>query len=320
MSTIPSSLFEIEATQLNENAKLTVLSLGMGQESIALLYRYVYDEEFRAKYAPNDFLVIYCDTGDEFPQTYEYAEHVKEFCEKHGIELRIIEPSMGYHYDGWHSLGNHFETYNSIMGVGLLRTCTDKLKIQPFHRYLEDHLSERYDLPSGKKRAHKQFAQLYGHINVLIGFASNEESRMRTTPFQDKWKAQSIRHIYPLVEMGADRQACQDYIEEVGHEVPIPSNCMMCPFAADQELIYLYRFHHKKWLQWVEYERKKIERDVNRGKEKTYGVKGKWLSKENRPFTLVDALAEAEAKFGHYTDEQLIEYRMSHGHCVQSSY
>lgn len=318
MSILPNTLF-IEEAQ-DHIAKLTVLSLGLGQDSTALLYKYVYDKEFRQKYAPNDFIVIYCDTGNEFPETYKHNEFIKSFCKQHKIDYFVVEPSMGFHYNGWESLQNHFETYNSIMGTGLLRTCTDKLKVQPFHNFLEDYLSNRYKLPLGRKRAHKHFSSIHGPINILLGIASGEESRTRTKPFADKWKAQSIRHVYPLIDLKMDRAACQNYIKEVGHDFVAPSNCIMCPFCSHQELLYIYRFEFKQYLQWVEYERKKFQRDNDRGKDKVYGVKGKWIARENRPYTLVDALQEAKDRYGHLNDNELIEYRMSHGHCVQSTY
>ncbi|MHC3995724.1 phosphoadenosine phosphosulfate reductase domain-containing protein [Thiomicrolovo sp. ZZH C-3] len=318
MSNLPSALFESAPMQANSNAKLTVLSHGNGQDSTALLYRYVYDPGFKARFAPNDFIVVYCDTGNEFPETYEHNEKITAFCKEHGIEYYVLRPEMGYHYDGWHSLQNHFDTYNSIMGTGLLRTCTDKLKIQPFHNFLEEYISKRYNLPSGRKRAHKLFAQINGPVNVLLGIAHGEEKRMRTAPFAEAWKQQSIRHVYPLMEMKMDRLDCQDYIYSVGHDVPVPSNCVMCPFCSHQELIYVYRFQFKQFLQWVEFERRKIERDTERGVERPMGVKGKWIRKEDRAYTLVDALEEALEKFGHLSDDALKEYRFSHGHCVQS--
>ena len=46
--------------------------------------------------------------------------------------------------------------------------------------------------------------------------------------------------------------------------------------------------------------------------EKNYGVYG--------TLTLPEKLKRAKEKYGHWTIEQLNEYKMSHGHCVKSSF
>ena len=55
--------YDLFSLDTSDAAKLTVLSMGLGQDSTALLYKYAYDAEFRKHYAPNDFLVI---SGDDF--------------------------------------------------------------------------------------------------------------------------------------------------------------------------------------------------------------------------------------------------------------
>jgi hypothetical protein len=46
--------------------------------------------------------------------------------------------------------------------------------------------------------------------------------------------------------------------------------------------------------------------------KKNYGVYG--------TITLTEKLDQAKKKYGHWSDEQLWDYKMSHGHCVKSSY
>lgn len=58
-------------------------------------------------------------------------------------------------------------------------------------------------------------------------------------------------------------------------------------------------------------EQNKIEANLHMG-DKNLGVWGKVL--------LPQKLQEVISKHGHMTDLELIEYKMSHGHCVKSKY
>ena len=76
-------------------AKLTVLSFGAGQDSTAILYKYIYDADFRVKYAPEDFLVIMSDTGDEHASTYKHVKEIRELCKEHGGRIVAFYMTMG---------------------------------------------------------------------------------------------------------------------------------------------------------------------------------------------------------------------------------
>jgi 3'-phosphoadenosine 5'-phosphosulfate sulfotransferase (PAPS reductase)/FAD synthetase len=312
-----------------ESAKLTVLSMGMGQDSTALLYKYVYDKEFRDKYAPNDFLVIFADTGNEFPQTYDHLAEVKLFCIKHEIAFVHLTPAMGFHTGDWQSLEHFYETKEAVGSKAYPKICSQRLKIEPIYRYLEVYLGDKYGVRVGKKVGFRQFAAEFGKIRMMIGIAKNEEKRMSdASQRKERWYSESIEHQYPLVDLQMDRKACQDYIKSVGHKVPIPSNCMMCPFLSEEELEYLRRFEPAALEKWIYFEKRKLHRwshlesvPVNKGTDttprivyvnKNLGVWGKKYLPE-----MVNIVAE---KFKAWTDDMIIDYRMSHGHCVASAY
>jgi len=292
--------------------QLTILSFGGGQDSTTLLYKYVYDQGFRSKYAPNDFLVIMSDTGDEHRDTYSHVENIKKFCGKNKIEFVHLTSDMGYHYDSWQSLRGFYNLKNTVGSKAFPKTCTDKLKIQPIYKFLEDWLHKKYGVDKGRKKAFLRFAERYGKIKMMIGIASGEEKRM-ADPSKDsmKWRKKSINHIYPLVDLGLDRKGCQEYISSTGNQVPVPSNCILCPFMNEIELLWLYRFHPEDYQDWVRIEENKLKANEDKG-NKNLGVWG-------RKF-LPEKLNEAVAKYGYMTDEELKEYKMSHGHCVMSKY
>lgn len=302
---------------------LTVLWVGGGQDSTDLLYQHVYNPAYNQQYVGDSrFVAIMSDTGNEYPDTYAHAKRLQAFCEKHAIEFYHITPNMGYHGNTWASLQGQFERNDNIMGVGFPKSCTDNLKIKVCYNFLADYLSRAYAMDGPGKRTFYQYAERFGKLRSLIGFAKGEESRCAAKPqielfpelikdHRPVWMKKNIQHEYPLIEQRKDRAGCQEYIKTVGHEVPMPSNCMMCPFQNDAELVYLERFHPQTWAYWVKRERAKIDKFAGQQKGgRNLGVKGEKL--------LPVALAEAKKRYGHWSDAQLRHYKMSHGHCVKS--
>lgn len=298
-----------------DSKELTILSFGVGQDSVALLYMYAYDETFRAKYAPGRFVCVFSDTGNEHPETYKYLEYVKNFCSEQGIEFHHLTPDMGYHNKGWGSLTERMRKDNSLIFKAGSKSCTDQLKITPIGKFVEDWLGKTYDFETGRKKAHYAFAKKYGKVNLLIGIAAGEEKRVAKAQNKEKWRRECVNTLYPLVDMGLDRGGCQSFIRNSGHPVPMPSNCLYCPFLSEQELVWLYRNYPEHFEEWCELEQNKLNNpkfDTAVTGKANYGVWGKR--------TLREVLKDALEKYGDWDDEKLNHFKMTHGHCVASQY
>lgn len=313
--------------------QLTVLSFGGGQDSSALLELYLDDPDFRRRYAPNDFLVVMSDTGDEFEETYRHVADVQERCATAGVEFVFLTADMGYHSKSWLSLRHFYRTHGAIGSKAYPKTCTDRLKIEPLYRFLEQWVSERYGLLCGRKRGLVDFASRYGRIHMMIGIAKGEERRVSPPENNPKkWYRSSITPVYPLIDLGMDRAACQTLLHDKGMHV-IPSNCMACPFLSLEELEYLRRFCPEQLQDWVELEAAKLDKHrdksavivtdaegqpkINKAgetvtKNKNYGVFG--------VKALPLKIKEAKEAFSAWSDEAIADYRYSHGHCVMSAY
>lgn len=312
---------------------LTVLSFGAGQDSTCILYKYVFDENFRKRWLKGNLIVVMSDTGNEHPHTYSHIEFIRKFCRKHNIPFHFITPDLGYHPNTWPSLQGQYLKNRSLMSVAFPKSCTDNLKIKPVYAFLDHYIAVNYfgykleSRPKGKYFL-KLFAKVYGKINVILGIAHGEEKRIRekapsspsgTPDFFDspsvstghKWMNLSINKQYPLVEEKIDRKACQEYITSLGLPLPYPSNCIMCPYLSKIEILWLYRNLPDEFNRWVWHEKRKLEK--NNGKMKrNLGVKGEK--------TLDIILDEAIHEFGHLTDRELDLHKMSHGHCVMSAF
>lgn len=323
MSCNPTSLcLDLEIEQETE---LSILSIGMGQDSVSLVCKLVFDPAFRKKYAPNRLLLVMADTGNEADLTTEYMHNVfVPFCKKHNLEFVFIEKNMGFHSEAWKDLESQWARNSTIGSVAYPKTCTHNLKLNPQFRYVEHWIEENYGYPASQKRGYKEFAKFHGQISWMVGIAKGEEKRVAKVKEETGWRKIAVNTVYPLIDLGMDRKACQDYIRECGLEVPYPSNCLMCPFSAGNgiELLWMQQNYPNRFDEWVAIEQRKLEHWADKT-AKNIGVSGK-LHKEGErkgeAVTLKDLLALAKEEFQHLTKPQLAEYRFSHGHCVVSAY
>lgn len=311
-----------------DGAKLTVFSIGMGQDSVALANMYFHDADFRAKYAANDVVMVMADTGNEHPETDAYREHFAAEAKKHGVEFVFLTPDLGYHLDSYRTLTDFFEGKGRKTNLGrkglmtktYVKSCSDRLKIQPIYRWLSDYVAKRYNCTNNVgiyrgKAALVEFADLFCPIDMVIGIAGGEEKRMaKPDDKAPKWRKLSIRTVYPLVDLKMDRAACQAKIAEYGQPIPLPSNCLFCPFLSEMELIWLVRHYYVKYREWVAHETAKIVcwREEGIEEDRNHGVWGKKR--------LPEVLDDAMEKYGHLSDAEVDAYKMSHGHCLMTKY
>lgn len=286
---------------------ITVLSFGGGQDSTALLLMAIYDEAFRHMYVDHcHFVVVFSDTGNEHPHTYKHIERMKDLCVRHAIEFVHLTPRCGFHTQGWQSLVGWMERTGNIIMMNQA-SCTSNLKIRPIYKWLDEWIGKRFGIPYGHKKAIKAYARKQ-RINVLVGIAKGEERRMRTheqlVKANGKW-FENINVTYPLIHWGMDRSGCQERIANYDVDVPYPSNCMMCPYQSKQELLWLHRNHPGTLNKWMELERQKFQKF--KGSAKNYGP---FLNKYK---SISHMLAQALKEFGHWSDDQLNQYKMNHG-------
>lgn len=342
---------------MNEIAKLalTVLSFGGGQDSTTLLEKLIFDPIFRVEQAPGRLLVVMSDTGNEHPSTYAHVLAVMELCKKHAVEfvllsgdecktakalgVSVIEAAdlgvvTGYHSDSWSSLTHQWELKSSVGSFAFPKSCTDNLKIQPIYRFLEQWIGKEYGFKASGKKANgdwigkpalRAYAEKFGKVRMIIGIAAGEEKRVAKAAKTNrmKWLVDCVERVYPLIGLGLDRKGCQEYIESMkprsGIEVPSPSNCIFCPFLSAHELLWLSRRLPARFEEWVVFEDRKLK--ANEGKlDKKTGEPIKNVGVFKTGANLREALAAAEKEFGHMSDDALDFYKMSHGHCVQSTY
>jgi hypothetical protein len=295
---------------------LSILSFGAGQDSTFILYKLLRDQQYRSRYAPGKLIVIMADTGNEHPFTYQHVKFCQQLCAEHGIEFYFLG-------DEWRSkawkggLKGHYRRYDVVMGKSMGRkSCTDQLKIQPIYRFLATYVNNNFlngMFRPENKQSLKVFVERFGKVNVLLGISAEEAARRIDKTEVEKMPVYMricINKQYPLAEEGITRKDCQNGIIEMGLPLPYPSNCIWCPFLSKAEIVWLHRNLPDELEELKEREAAKLKKFSS--KEKNFGVFG------TKDIGVI--LEKALEEFGHMSDQELDEYKMSHGHCVSSSY
>ena len=187
-----------------------VLSLSGGKDSTAMLLRLL--EEKR----PVD-LILFCDTGLEFPQMYEHLDRLEAYIGRPIIRLKAAHDFEYYFYEYTPKRNNPaLSQYRGMSWPGPRgRWCTGILKTRIVAAYLKK-LKEEYT------------------VIEYVGIAADETKRIK-----DK--------NYPLVEWGMTEQDCLSYCYRRGfnwgglYEIFSRVSCWCCPLQSLEELRKLYR-------------------------------------------------------------------------------
>lgn len=298
---------------------MTILSNGAGQDTTYLIWRIIHEPEFRKRHVIEPLIVVGADTGAEHPYTYENVRNMRIACFDAGIPFFWVTPQMGFHPRTWQSLQDQYRLNGCIGSAAFRQTCTDNLKVKVVDNFVEALLIKSLYNPQfvnfprpTRKKIYYEATELYGEkIRLILGFASKEEDRTSNgNKFDAVWKKKNVERYYPLIVEGVDRQAAIDYNEANIPWKVWPSNCMICFYQSDQEVLWLHRFYPEVFQDWVGMEKAKLKK--SEGVANNLGVYGK--------ITLEQKLEKAQKLYGDWTDEQLNEYKYSHGHCIKSKY
>lgn len=96
-----------------------ILSLSGGKDSTALAI-YMKDRIAEMEY-------VFCDTGEELPETYEYLDKLEVYL---GKTITRLNPDRDFDH--------YLKIYRGVLPDARTRWCTRKLKIEPFERFVGD--------------------------------------------------------------------------------------------------------------------------------------------------------------------------------------
>ena len=203
------------------------LSAGLGWDSTALLIYVLSDPRFE-KYKPD--YVVFSDTGSEQPYTYEIVlpainQWLKatDYRNLDGTQGVIVLGCNDPRYRIASGMGDMTEWHMNQKKPGIptrqKRSCTDKSKSTPFHRFV----TSKKDLRFGRW-------QPYGRRHqVLIGIAADEAGRADHQISLVPHNAGYVENCFPLIEFGITKAECEEVVRQEGITV-WKSGCVCCPF------------------------------------------------------------------------------------------
>ena len=200
--------------------------------------------------------IILCDTGYEHKQLYDYIYKIKEYWEKLGYKVTILNENKGK--DIWHEKmfgkfvrGKKKGQIRGFPPVFSIGYCTDYLKVKPFKIYIKEN--------------YKNF-----DVYTYIGLAYNELKRM----------SKNKKEIYPLIEKQIDENYIKKWILDKNNFYYNPLykdfdrlGCFICPKQSLDSLKTIYEKYPEEWKKIVNLEKKLTELNSPHSKFKRKGTK-----------------------------------------------
>jgi 3'-phosphoadenosine 5'-phosphosulfate sulfotransferase (PAPS reductase)/FAD synthetase len=195
-----------------------IVSFGGGQNSTAMIIE-MYNRKIRIDG------VVFAETGNEMPETYEFLKEFKVWLDKKNIKFIEVKSKLGVLKDWYIS--------KKLIPFRMFRHCTAKFKIIPINQYIKDTY--------GIKEP----------INMYMGIGSDEKHRAKNS---NKGRKQ-FTYVYPLIEWDIDRVKCVEIIKNEGLSVPVKSGCYFCPFQSKKSWSKLLEEHPELYDESINFEK-----------------------------------------------------------------
>ena len=179
-----------------------VVSYGGGVNSTAMIVFLVKNK------LPLDY-VVFSDTGDEMPETYEYLEVMRKYLERKKIPFKIVRVRKG------DSLSDRC-LRRRVIPSQMWRWCTRDMKVAPIHTF---------------------YRSLKSHIYQYMGIDYDEIRRMKAA------RVDYVTNLYPLIDYKISREGCINLIKSAKLPIPVKSGCFFCPFNNMQRWAEIYKNH-----------------------------------------------------------------------------
>ena len=211
-----------------------ILSLSGGKDSTALAF-------FMKENMPEIFEkleLVFCDTEQEIPETYDYLNKIEIFLNK---KITVLKPEKSF---------DHLYDIRKFLPSIVNRWCTGDLKIRVYEKYIKSKYLEK-----DKNTV----------IYTYVGIRSDEFGRGISN------SNKQIIVKYPFQEFCISRDDIFKILYDVGINLPDyykwrkRSGCYFCFYQSPNDWLNLYENHPDLFLKAMEYEK------FNDKKSKIYG-------------------------------------------------
>jgi hypothetical protein len=213
-----------------------VVAYGQGVDSTAMLLG------LHARGQRPD-LILFADTGDEKPETYDYRAIIDGWLAEVGwpavITVRRKPTRSRVTGNVYTTLGENCLEHKMLPSLAYGRKgCSLKFKREPQDAFVAAWEPARAAWKAGLR------------VVKAIGYDAGPKDARRSTLKDDK----RYTYVYPLREWGWDRGRCVQEIEAAGLPVPEKSACFYCPASKPAELVTLHRKHPELTARIIEME------------------------------------------------------------------
>ena len=175
-----------------------------------------------------DMEYVFCDTGKELKETYEFIDKLEAYLNAHVIRLPKELPGYSESYDFDHFV----ELFNGYLPSPSNRWCTKNLKLGPFEHYIGNDTVKNY-----------------------VGIRADEArvGYISTKP--------NVETIFPFIEDGIDKDGVLRILEDAGIGLPnyyswrSRSGCYFCFYQSKKEWLGLRDRHPELYEKAKDYEK-----------------------------------------------------------------
>jgi len=194
---------------------------GMGDDTAMVI------AELHARgYEPDE--IVFCDTGSEFPHTYEFIEHLKKWCVDRNWSNVVVLHKFDKDGNPLSVIGTA-ESANDLPSAAFgSKSCSLRFKVETADKYFNNHPKcwEAWGV-NGKG---KPLDSHTGTILRIVGINADEDHRIKGWKPEHKWL-----QVFPLVDWKIGEQESVQ-VDEVGLYYPGKSSCYCCPHMSGKEL------------------------------------------------------------------------------------
>ncbi len=171
---------------------------------------------------------VFCDTGKELKETYEFIDKLEAFVNAHVIRLPKELPGFSENYDFDHFI----ELYNGYLPSPSNRWCTKDLKLKPFEAYIGE--------------------------DVVINYVGIRADEARVGYISTK---PNVKTVFPFIEDGIDKDGVLRILDNAGIGLPdyyswrSRSGCYFCFYQSKREWNGLKEKHPDLFDKAKEYEK-----------------------------------------------------------------
>lgn len=240
--------------ELWDSFEFKVLMGGMGDDTVMLIA-----ELYERGYEPDE--IVFCDTGSEFPHTYDFIKFLIKWCEdKKWSKVVILKKFDKFNQPL--SVISMVTEQNTLPAAAFgSKSCSLRFKVETADKYFNNHY--KCWVAWGAKRPVKNphtgetwiiyskgvaTAKHTGKILRLVGINFDEPERIKGWRNEPKWT-----QAFPLFDLVIG-EAESEAVERVGLYYPGKSSCTICPYLTHGEIAMLHDDYPDKYQESINIE------------------------------------------------------------------